>query len=307
MLKKSLLLLHENPEDKLPSGVIFMDGCYVDVIGDYYVSKKFGITISHETNTYNEIVLWFDSRVDRDEWTKVLEVAAKTRKFKDYYELKEKIGQGKFSEVHFATELATKEKWAVKIITKARLRPHETEMLRSEIAIMKLLDHPGVIMLKEVFDTKKHLLIVMELVDGGELYQRIITRRNFSEYSASQIIKQLLEVVSYLHDVGIIHRDVKPENVLLVDDSEIPKIKLADFGLSQLAVPGSVQVLACGTLGYVAPEVLIKQGYNNKIDIWSIGVMAYLLLHLKLPFDHPEKETLIEMTLKDPIDFEGEQ
>lgn len=140
-------------------------------------------------------------------------------------------------------------------------------MLRSEIAIMRLLDHPGVINLKEVFDTKKHILIVMELVMGGELFQRIVQKKLCSEYVASQIIKQLLEVVSYLHDVGITHRDIKPENILLIDSSDIPKIKLADFGLSKLALPGEVQNLACGTLGYAAPEVLSQQGYNHKVDI----------------------------------------
>mmetsp|Transcript_18724 Transcript_18724/g.18706 ORF Transcript_18724/g.18706 Transcript_18724/m.18706 type:complete len:181 (+) Transcript_18724:1003-1545(+) len=176
-------------------------------------------------------------------------------------------------------------------------------MLRSEIAIMRLLDHPGVIQLKEVFDTKKHMLIVMEQVCGGELYQRIVNRKYFTEYATSQVIKQLLEVVKYLHDVGIIHRDIKPENILLVDDSEVPKIKLADFGLSQLALPGTLQTLSCGTLGYVAPEVLAKKGYDNKVDLWSIGVIAYLMLHHRLPLDHPEKHELIEMTLKAPIDF----
>ncbi|CAG9334920.1 unnamed protein product [Blepharisma stoltei] len=305
-LKKSLLLIHDHREDKMPSGVIFMDGCYVDIIGDYYVSKKFGISISHESSSYNEINLWFDSREERDEWIKLLEIAAKTRKFKEYYELKEKIGHGRFSDVHIVIEHSTNQKYAVKIITKARLTHNEAEMLRSEIAIMRLLDHPGVIQLKEVFDTKKHMLIVMEQVRGGELYQRIVNKKYFSEYAVSQIIKQLLEVVRYLHDVGIIHRDIKPENILLVDNSEIPKIKLADFGLSQLAMPGSLQTLTCGTLGYAAPEVLAKKGYDNKVDLWSVGVITYLLLHHRLPIDHPEKQELIDMTLKAPIDFEGE-
>jgi len=235
----------------------------------------------------------------------MLELAAKTRKFKEFYELKERLGHGKFSDVYEAVEHATSMKWAVKVINKIKLNKQEKEFLRTEIAIMRLIDHPNVIQLKEVFDTKKHLLIVMEMVEGGELFDRILKKRVISEYGASQIIKQLLEVVSYLHEVGIIHRDIKPENILLADTSDIPQIKLADFGLSKLAGPSDSQKLACGTLGYVAPEVLSQEGYNFKADIWSIGVVAYLLLTGRLPFDHKEKQVLIDLTLNGTISFEA--
>ena len=103
-----------------------------------------------------------------------------------------------------------------------KLNKQEKEFLRTEIAIMRLIDHPNIIKLKEVFDTKKHLLIIMEIIEGGELFEQIVKRKIFSEYTASQIIKELLEVVGYLHDVGIIHRDIKPENILLADKSDIP-------------------------------------------------------------------------------------
>ncbi|CAG9328952.1 unnamed protein product [Blepharisma stoltei] len=307
-LKKSLLMINDCADDKMPAGVVFMEGCYVDIIGDFFLTNKFGITLSHQNNSYKEVNLWCDSRKERDEWVRKLEEAAKTRKFKEYYELGERIGNGKFSEVNICTEHSTGKRWAVKIVNKTKLNNQEKDMLRSEIAIMRLLDHPGVINLKEVFDTKKHMLIVMELVTGGELFQRIVQKKLFSEYAASQIIRQLLEVVSYLHDVGIIHRDIKPENILLADDSDIPRIKLADFGLSKLAGPGDLQSLPCGTLGYAAPEILSQQqgGYNNKVDIWSVGVIAYLLLHGRLPFDHKEKQVLIELTLKGGLNYDDQ-
>lgn len=164
-------------------------------------------------------------------------------------------------------EYKTNELFAVKVIMKKKLNKQERDFLRSEIAIMRLIDHPNVIKFKEVFDTKKHLLIVMENVRGGELYKRIAKKNSISEYAASRIIKQLLEVASYIHDIGIIHRDLKPENILLADGSDIPQIKVADFGLSKLSSPDDLQYLACGTLGYSAPEVLNKEGYNYKADI----------------------------------------
>ncbi|CAG9325492.1 unnamed protein product [Blepharisma stoltei] len=305
ILKKNLLVFFDNEEDVMPSGVVFMEGCYVDVIGDYLVSNKFGISLSHQNAAYQEVLIYCDLRTDRDEWVKMLENAAKTRKFKEFYELKERLGHGKFSDVYEAVEHSTNMRWAVKVINKIRLNKQEKEFLRTEIAIMRLIDHPNVIQLKEVFDTKKHLLIVMEIVEGGELFERIVKKKVFSEYAASQIIKQLLEVVCYLHEVGIIHRDIKPENILLGDTSDIPQIKLADFGLSKLTGPNDIQTLACGTLGYAAPEVLSQEGYTFKADIWSIGIVAYLLLAGRLPFDHKEKQVLIDLTLNGAIPFEG--
>ena len=180
----------------------------------------------------------------------------------------------------------------------------EKELLQSEIEILKIIDHPGVIKINEVFDSKKYILIVMEFVEGGELFERIVKKKIFSEYSASKIIKQLLESVAYLHELGILHRDIKPENILLTDDSDIPNIKLADFGLSKLACPNDMQNLACGTLGYVAPEVLSQTGYNYKVDLWSVGIISYLLLRGRLPFDHKEKQVLIELTLRGKLSFE---
>lgn len=144
----------------------------------------------------------------------------------------------------------------------------------------------------------------MEIIQGGELYERIIKKKVMSEFAASQIIKQLLEVVSYLHEVGIMHRDIKPENILLDDNSDIPLIKLADFGLSKLATPKDIQKLACGTLGYVAPEVLTQKGYNNKVDIWSVGIVTFLMLAGRLPFDHKEKQKLIDLTVNAPLLFD---
>lgn len=303
ILQDSFLLLYENTNSKYPYEVIFMEGCYIDIIGDYYITNKFGISISHQSPNFGEILLWTDSRKERDDWLKSLESASRYRKFQEFYNLGEKIGHGKFSDVYVCTEHLTYKKWAVKVITKSKLSTLEQDLLQSEISILRIIKHPGVIKIKEVFDSKKHILIVMELVEGGELFERIIKKKIFSEYAASKIIKQLLESISYLHQLGIVHRDIKPENILLSDNSDIPCIKLADFGLSKLAGPNDIQNLACGTLGYVAPEVLSQTGYNHKVDLWSIGIITYLLLRGKLPFDHKEKQVLIELTLKASLNF----
>ncbi|OMJ93535.1 hypothetical protein SteCoe_3513 [Stentor coeruleus] len=304
ILRNKVLLLYENTNCKQPGEVIYMEGCYMEIIGDYYISNKFGISITHQNLSFGEIMLWSDSRKERDDWLRFLENASNYRKFKEFYTIGEKIGHGKFSDVYSCTENSTYKKWAVKVITKSKLSSLEKELIQSEISILRVLNHPGVIKIKDIFDSKKHLLIVMELVEGGELFDRLVKKKVLSEYSASKIIKQLLEATSYLHDFCIVHRDIKPENILLTDSSDIPTIKLADFGLSKFAGPNDTQNLACGTLGYVAPEVLIQSGYNCKVDIWSIGVITYLLLRGRLPFDHKEKQILIDLTLKANLSFE---
>jgi serine/threonine protein kinase len=249
-------------------------------------------------------MLWSDSRKERDDWLKYLEIASGNKKFKEFFSIGEKIGQGKFSDVYICTEHVSYKKWAVKVINKSKLSALEKELLSSEIKILKIVSHPNIVKIKEIFDSKKHILIVMELIEGGELFELIQKRKVFSEYATSKIIKQLLDAVIYLHELGILHRDIKPENILLADNSDIPNIKLADFGLSKLAGPNEVQLLACGTLGYVAPEVLSQGGYSFKADLWSVGIITYLLLRGRLPFDHKDKKVLIDLTLKACLNFD---
>jgi serine/threonine protein kinase len=117
--------------------------------------------------------------------------------------------------------------------------------------------------MRDVFDTKTHIYIIMEYLDGGELFTYIRKRKKLSEKVAAHVMKQLLEVVEYLHAVGIVHRDIKPENVMLTHaDDEYPTVKLIDFGLSRLVGPKDVCTVPCGTLTYVAPEVLKMRGYH---------------------------------------------
>lgn len=304
ILRDKVLFLYETFNSKYPEQLILMEGCYAEIIGDYYVTNKFGIQITHQNINFGEIMLWSDSRKERDDWLRYLEIASNNKKFKEFYSIGDKIGQGKFSDVYTCTEHISYKKWAVKVINKQKLTSLEKELLSSEIKILKIVSHPNIVKIKEIFDSKKHILIVMELIEGGELFELIQKRKVFSEYATSKIIKQLLDAVIYLHELGILHRDIKPENILLTDNSDIPNIKLADFGLSKLSAPNESQLLACGTLGYVAPEVLSQNGYSFKADLWSVGIITYLLLRGRLPFDHKDKKVLIDLTLKACLSFE---
>ncbi len=136
----------------------------------------------------------------------------------------------------------------------------------------------------------------MEMLKGGELFERIVGRPRFSEEECCKVIRPLLESVAYLHDLGIVHRDLKPENILCGENLE--DLKIADFGLSKMILPTEKMEAACGTLSYVAPEVLTLQGYGREADLWSVGVIMFLLLCGKLPFDGDDQSEIIRLTVQ---------
>ena len=305
VLKNNMLLSYTNSASAMPNSVIFLEGCFIEAITESSGNIGFGLEITHQFGGFKEVSMWCGNEQERNDWVGKLVQVAKTRKVEEYYEFKEKIGTGKFSDVYTAVELNTNLQWAVKVVEKKRLNEQEKEMMRSEVAIMRLLNHNNVVQMKEVFEDKQKMYLVTELVEGGELFDRIRHKKVFSEYTSFFITRQLLDAVKYLHDVGIVHRDIKPENILLTDDSEIPTIKLADFGLSKLVGPNDKLRTACGTLAYVAPEVLMQRPYSKPVDVWSIGIVTYLMLRGRLPFDSKDRHILIQKTIEADLDLSG--
>lgn len=196
------------------------------------------------------------------------------------YELKETLGTGHFSKVKLGIQRKTGEKCAIKIIEKPQ--GSKIAMLKAEVDILTKCDHPNVVKMYAVYETDTHLFLCLELLTGGELFDRIISKGHYSEEDARRLTVTLLEATKYLHAQGIAHRDLKPENILLKDDTEDAAIKITDFGLSKIFaddLAGEVVMkTACGTPGYVAPEVLTHEIYSEQVDMWSIGVIVYILL-----------------------------
>nr|XP_025948899.1 calcium/calmodulin-dependent protein kinase type 1 [Dromaius novaehollandiae] len=145
----------------------------------------------------------------------------------------------------------------------------------------------------------------MQLVSGGELFDRIVEKGFYTERDASALIRQILDAVKYLHDMGIVHRDLKPENLLYYSLDEDSKIMISDFGLSKIEGCGSVMSTACGTPGYVAPEVLAQKPYSKAVDCWSIGVIAYILLCGYPPFYDENDAKLFEQILRAEYEFDS--
>jgi calcium/calmodulin-dependent protein kinase I len=224
--------------------------------------------------------------------------------FAEVYELREEIGKGAFSVVHLAISKASGEKCAVKIIDKKEAsneQDHERR-LRTEVDILKRVKHENIVCLKDMFESSDKLYLVMELVTGGELFDKIVEKGSYSEKEASAIVQKILSAVQYLHTCGIAHRDLKPENLLLKSEDDT-EVMLSDFGLSKIVGEDAMMQTACGTPYYVAPEVLSATGYGQEVDCWSVGVITYLLLCGFPPFYGESLPEVFEQIMKADYDF----
>ncbi|XP_063591816.1 calcium/calmodulin-dependent protein kinase type 1-like [Penaeus indicus] len=192
---------------------------------------------------------------------------------------------------------------AIKIIDKKALKGKE-DSLENEIKVLRRLQHPNIVQLMETYEDREHVYLIIELVTGGELFDRIVEKGSYTEKDASHLIRQVLEAVDYMHDQGVVHRDLKPENLLYYSQDEDSKIMISDFGLSKMEDSG-IMATACGTPGYVAPEVLAQKPYGKAVDVWSIGVIAYILLCGYPPFYDENDANLFAQILKGEFEFDS--
>ncbi|XP_060229443.1 ribosomal protein S6 kinase alpha-2 isoform X1 [Meriones unguiculatus] len=208
--------------------------------------------------------------------------------FTDGYEIKEDIGVGSYSVCKRCVHKATAAEYAVKIIDKSKRDPSE------EIEILlRYGQHPNIITLKDVYDDGKYVYLVMELMRGGELLDRILRQRCFSEREASDVLYTIARTMDYLHSQGVVHRDLKPSNILYMDESGNPEsIRICDFGFAkQLRAENGLLMTPCYTANFVAPEVLKRQGYDAACDVWSLGILLYTMLAGFTPFANGPDDT----------------
>ncbi|KAI3678571.1 hypothetical protein L6452_37868 [Arctium lappa] len=212
------------------------------------------------------------------------------------YELGRLLGQGTFAKVYYGRNLRTGQGVAIKVIDKEKvLRVGLVNQIKREISIMRLVKHPNILQLFEVMATKTKIYFALEYAKGGELFDKV-SKGKLKEPVARKYFQQLINAVDFCHSRGVYHRDLKPENLLL---DENDNLKVSDFGLSALAESKHQDGLlhtTCGTPAYVAPEVINRKGYDGeKADIWSCGVILYVLLTGYLPF---HDSNLMEMYRK---------
>ncbi|NP_001314873.1 serine/threonine-protein kinase SIK2a isoform 1 [Danio rerio] len=213
-----------------------------------------------------------------------------------FYDIERTLGKGNFAVVKLARHRITKSEVAIKIIDKTQLDAVNLEKIYREVEIMKLLDHPHIIKLYQVMETKNMLYLVTEYARNGEIFDYLASRGRLSEVDARKKFWQILSAVEYCHQRNIVHRDLKAENLLL--DTHM-NMKIADFGFGNFFRPGEPLTTWCGSPPYAAPEVFEGQQYEGpQLDIWSMGVVLYVLVCGALPFDGPSLPVLRQRVLE---------
>ena len=281
------------------SGVFIKRGEDLEFEGKKYMS----ITILYK----EEKSYYFDNEETFKIWFEKLNLAIQNKSLFDKYEVKQKIGKGKFGLVKAGINKETKKPVAIKIMAKKNMDKSDMELAKVEIDILKISQHPNIIKLYDVFENENYIYIIMENCSGGDLLSYFEYHDyELPETKVCEIIHKLSMAVYYLHSYGIVHRDLKPENILMTDLSDSADIRLLDFGLSKIIGNDEKCTEPYGTLSFVAPEVLQGKPYDKSVDLWSIGIIAFLLLCGYLPFDdkHSERE-IARQTIQDPVPYDN--
>ena len=219
------------------------------------------------------------------------------------YEPKALIGKGSFSKVVVVEHRETNDLYALKVVKRKHIAEYDIE---TELNILKQLDHPYVVHLYETIATDEQIYMILELAEGGEVYSKVSACGAMKEQEAKRIIKMVLEGVQYLHCSGITHRDLKLENLLYKHATKKSDILISDFGLAhQRRRPDDTMTTTCGTSEYLAPEVLEGDFYTSAVDLWAMGVITFVLLSGKMPFEEESKSRLYHAIVKGDYNFKS--
>ena len=300
------LFYFKNENDELHKGMHHLSGIFIQeekpkiFNGKKYLS--FSMIYPKKTRVYycekeNEYKIWIEK----------LKIATGFTNLTDIYDIGEKIGNGKFGLIKKGTNKKTGMQVAIKIMSKKDMTNQDLELVRTEIEILKICQHPNIIQLYEVFENLDYFYIIMEYCSGGDLFSYLECRDfHLPEPLACKFMHKICAALYYIHSYGIAHRDLKPENVLMTTKDENADLRILDFGLSKIIGPDEKCNEPFGTLSYVAPEVLLDSPYGKEVDLWSIGVMTYLMLGAALPFDdRDDEEEIARKTCMDDPPFKG--
>ena len=297
------LYYYKNKNEKIHRGMHNLSGLFLKTEGAKEIKGKkyFWFTIITPTKNRD---YYCDNEEDYNNWLSVLKKATGYTNLLDIYDIKQKLGKGKFGLVKLGINKQTKEKVAVKIMNKKNMDSSDLELVRTEIEILKICQHPYIIKLYDIFENVDYIYIIMEYCSGGDLFS-FIKKRNFQlkEEKVVVFIYKLCKAVYYVHSYGIAHRDIKPENVLLTSESEDADVRLMDFGLSKIVGPNQKCTEPYGTLTYCAPEIILDRPYIKNVDSWSLGIMTYLMLSGSLPFSGKNENEIAKSVVYSKLDF----
>ena len=300
------LFFYKDKNDVSHRGMHNLSGLFVKVKeAKIFDGKKyfcFSVVYPAKTRMY-----YCDDEKQFKEWIDKLKKATGYTNLLDIYEVKEKLGNGKFGLVKLGINKQTKEKVAIKIMNKEKMDTSDIELMRTEIEILKICQHPNIIRLYDIFENVDYIYIIMEYCPGGDLFSYLEKRKfQISEERAAIIMNKMCEAVFYFQSYfGVIHRDLKPENVLMTSDGDDGDIRILDFGLSKISTPNEKCSEPYGTLTYCAPEIILDEPYNKEVDMWSLGIMTYLMVSGRLPFNAEDENKIARQIAFEEPDFEN--
>ena len=298
------LYYYKNKSEKMHRGMHNLSGLFLKAEGIKEVKGKemycFSIAFPSKSRIY-----YCDNENEYNSWLEHLKKATGYTNLLDLYEVKQKLGKGKFGLVKLGINKETNEKVAIKVMNKNNMDSSDLELVRTEIEILKICQHPYIIKLYDIFENVDYIYIIMEYCPGGDLFS-LLQKNNFQlkEEKVAIIMYKLCKAVFYVHSYGIAHRDIKPENVLLTSTDEDADIRLLDFGLSKIVGPNEKCTEPYGTLTYCAPEIILDKPYLKNIDSWSLGVMTYLMLSGSLPFSGKDEHEIAKNVVYSKVNFE---
>lgn len=312
VLTKTHLFLLKSEED--PTILATMENKWVRV--DYIKSKSNDNKLTHycirfvRNMVYTD--LWTDDLDHFNNWYKHLSKVFLQCDFHSKFTTIKMIGKGSFARVYLVENKETKERFAVKAFSKEYLlsQPKGKASLINEIEVMQQLDHPYVMKLEEVHESKNSIYLVLELLEGGELLNYISSKQNLGYRDYWKVMKCILEALAYMNNKGIMHRDLKPDNMILKTNDKLQNctLKLVDFGLATVHDIPEYLFKRCGTPGFVAPEVINAPSntnihYSPKCDVFSAGIIFYVLLTEKSPFDGRSFKEILQKNKACKINF----
>ena len=293
--QKEILFYSSNLKNELIS-IWYVNNTVISIPSKVAISKCFYYPIKIIYKNDIMSVLYFEERESQIEFGNNLKYKINNINFEDKYEIGEKIGEGHFAVVKKCLNKSNMKEYAVKIINKQQLNKKDLGYIMKEKNYMKIIKHPNIVSLIEDFEDEKYIYLVMEYYKGGDLFSYINNHykinKMISEKNVAKIIKIIAQCVQYLNYFGIVHRDLKPENIVFGESEDISSLTIIDLGVAITLPEGQTSTTHLGTLEFTSPEVLTGKPYGKGVDVWSVGIILYILFTLGsiFPFDCDSKD-----------------
>ena len=290
---QDLIIFYSDEMKSAVVDVVYLPGSILKI-----ENNKFNIHSKPDSHPRSSFIVLTPEKLEP--WEEKLRKTTKIKNFSEEFELKDLLGSGKYSEVYKAFSWKTKQLLAVKIVKKYGNDILEKHMVFNEFNLLQLVNHKNLVRFNEFIETPSHYYILQELAEGKTLNKVF---QGLTENEKKKVLREVLSTLEYLHSIGIVHRDVKMENIVVIRHENELEIKLIDFGLSELKLPNKKSNWFCGTVAYMAPEFHLKQDYSESVDLWSLGVMAYTMIAKKFPFNGINEKEIIDRILVKVPDY----